>query len=230
MYKNSTIELKNRSEFRWQAKATLWKLCVWPPSSLAVVEVRDEASRRVEWVALNYHNGKTIWSVASGSEGWWRHLSFLTANEVVLRRFESSRNPDRAIYETWSLQEGTPMGAWPEAVVPPTANEVTLPTDYWEGSPEFDTVANYLRETHACTPTGKIEYAVKQDFLVISWYERAREALLQQLVVLHQGREQWRETVMTGGQGFGADSFFMAGDLLFTVKDKKELIVVSFFD
>lgn len=222
--------MKNRSEFRWQAQAALWKVCVWPPASLAVVEVRDEASRRVEWVALNYENGKTIWSVASGSEGWWRHLSFVTANEVVLRRFESSRNPDRVSYETWSLLRGTPVATSAQTIVPPTPNEVTLPTDYWQGSPEFDTVARYLRTMLACEPTGQIEYAAVHDRLAISWYEKDHEALSQYVAVWQPGRDLWRETLMSHGRGFGTDSFFLARNWLFTVKEKKELIVVSFSD
>ncbi len=222
--------MKNRSEFRWQARATLWKVCVWPPASLAVVEVRDETSRRVEWIALNYQNGKTIWSVAAGSEGWWRHLSFVTANEVVLRRFESARNPDRVTYETWSLGQGTPTTTSAQTIVPPNLNEVTLPTDYWQGSVEFDTVARYLRAALGCEPTGPIEYAAHHDCLAVSWYEKDNENLRQHVAVWKQGHEPWRETLMNQGHGVGTDSFFMAGNIFFTVKDKKELIVVSFLD
>ena len=75
---------------------------------ILVVEGRDEVLRAVHWVALDYAKREKLWSTQPDKKEWWRHLDDVTSNLVVLRKFESTLNPDQTYH--WMRASGLLRG------------------------------------------------------------------------------------------------------------------------
>jgi hypothetical protein len=230
LYKNSTIELKNRLVWRWQADATIWSMRVAPVTPILVVEVRDEILRGVHWVALDYAKKEKLWSTQPDKKEWWRHLDDVTKNRVVLRKFESTLNPDQTSQEYLSLDAGVRTSSGDHDFASHPRKLITLPDRYEEGSSEFIMVAEFLKRETGILATMMIEYLEIGEIIAIACYEKSADGFSLQLVMVKQGVIEVQQELLMLCKGIGSDVFFVADDLLFTISERKELLVYSIKD
>jgi hypothetical protein len=230
LYKNSTIELKNRLVWRWQADATIWSMRIAPVNPILVVEGRDEILRAVHWVALDYAKREKLWSTQPDKKEWWRHLDDVTSNLVLLRKFESTLNPDQTSEEYLSLDAGVRTSAGDHNVASHPRKLITLPERYEEGSSAFIMVAEFLKRETGILATMMIEYLETEGIIAIACYEKRTDGFALQLVMVKQGVIEIQQELLMLCKGMGSDAFFVADELLFTIRERKELLVYSIKD
>jgi hypothetical protein len=99
------------------------------------------------------------------------------------------------------------------------------PFQYQEGTDYYDTVSTFLLNNFAIQPEGTVEYQEYDDLILISYYMREKDSLLNHLVVLNEnGQVLLHEKIGEQLKGLGLDTFFILSGCLFFVRNKRELL------
>jgi len=115
-----------------------------------------------------------------------------------------------------------------------TANEKAgpiRPVGYFEGTPYFESVKEFVQKRTDYHPTKGIEYLEWKDWIMVSMYIEESGSLANYLLVFGTDGEVLLE-VKLGEKlpGLGTDTFFMLSGCLFLVKNKTELVAYTFYD
>lgn len=128
------------------------------------------------------------------------------------------------------LQTGIPQQQAAEAVAqynPVRYSQAVYPSLYREGEAYFDQVRQFLEAQHMAGATQAIEYAETATALVMSYYVRAADNTLQNMLAVFdaEGKLRLKEQLAGGLSGIGSDTFFIFMDGLYFVRDRAILEV-----
>lgn len=215
---------KPRHHFSIQLSSGVWNTLVAPGKKWLILEQRNEVNREVTITAFDFENKKIVWRNASLPEPWWINLVSVSHHCVVLKIFENTANPDITSFLSLSLEDGGIVDRQPESEAEYT-NEVQQPFQYVAGEPEFKTVEIFLKTRLNIIPLLGAEYLESHNFIFVSCYFGSPGAFTNLLGCFNKAGELlWKDEIGTNLKGIGVNTFFIAYDYLFFVKNKTELV------
>jgi hypothetical protein len=215
---------KPRHHFSMQLNFGVWNIIVAPGKKWLIIEQRDEVKREVTILAVDYENKRIVWQNASLPEPWWINLMSVSPNSVSLKIFENTANPDRTSFLSLSLEDGKIIDRQAESEGEYT-NQVQQPFQYIAGEPEFKTVEIFLKTRLNIIPLLGAEYLESHNFIFVSWYFGNPGIFTNTLGCFNKAGELlWQDEIGTNLKGIGINTFFIAHDYLFFVKNKTELV------
>ncbi|GEM_PF-1197043 len=215
---------KPRGTVSLHLQATIWNVLPVPEKPWVVIEERNDETRQVSFLAYDYNEKKIIWRSSLQSEPWWINLVQVTLDFVFLKTFENTSNPDKTKWHALSLKDGKPLETVPEINSDHT-NEVIQPFQYLEGEEDFNTVKFFVEKKLLVHPVFGIEYVEYADFIFISYYLGGSGMFANRLACFTKaGNLSWQDEIGMNLKGIGLNTFFLASDHLFFVKNKTELV------
>lgn len=215
---------KPRHHFSLQLASSVWNALVVPGKRWLILEERNEVRREVTITAIDFENKKIVWQNDSLPEPWWINLLSVSPRHVTLKIFENTANPDITRIVSLSLEDGKMLDGQIENEAGYT-NEVQQPFQYVAGEPEFKTVKDFLKTRLNIIPLLGAEYLEAIHFIFISYYFGNPGAFTNALACFTKAGELlWNEEIGTNLKGIGINTFFIAYDFLFFVKNKSELV------
>jgi len=213
---------KPRHHFSIQLNAAVWNVLPVPGRPWVVVEARDESKRKVSFSAIDYLKKETIWRNDSLPELWWINLVRVTPEQVLLKIFENTSNPDVTRWLALSVAEGTLVD---QVIESEHTNYLIQPFQYLAGEYDFETVKQFLEGRTQKHPLLGAEYLEHARFIFISFYFGNPGAYSNELACFTKaGNLLWQEEIGTNLKGIGVNTFFVVSDYLFFVKNKSELV------
>lgn len=215
---------KPRVRFSQKLDAPPWNVLPVPGKPWVVVEERNDNTRQVSFAAIDYKNEKVIWRTSSPTESWWINLVRVTTEQVQLKIFENTSNPDKTYWQVLELESGTIIHEEPKIETEYT-NEVIHPFQYLAGEADFETIKIFLRERLNVHPIVGVEYVEHSEFVFISYYFGDPGKFNNVLACFKRsGDLLWQEEIGTNLKGIGVNTFFLVANQLFFVKNKTELV------
>jgi hypothetical protein len=215
---------KPRVRFSLKLDAPLWNVLPVPGKPWVVVEERNDNTRQVSIAAINYENEKVVWKTSSPTEAWWINLVRVTSEQVQLKIFENTSNPDKTYWQVLALKSGAVINVEPKLETEYT-NEVIHPFQYLAGESDFETVKIFLIERMNALPVLGVEYVEHSEFVFISYYFGDQGKFNNVLACFKStGDLLWQEEIGTNLKGIGVNTFFLVANQLFFVKNKTELV------
>jgi len=86
----SSLELN----FSYSFPGTIWRMVALPDEKILLLEVRDEASRQVNFSALHYSLKTFLWKDFQLDESWWSGLLAAYKSVFLLQNYTNQENPD----------------------------------------------------------------------------------------------------------------------------------------
>lgn len=213
---------KPRHHFSIQLSAAVWNVRPVPGRPWVVVEARDESKRKVSFSAIDYLKKETIWRNDSLPELWWINLVRVTPEQVLLKIFENTSNPDVTRWLALSVADGTLLH---QVIESEHTNYLIQPFQYLAGEHDFETVKKFLEGRTQKHPLLGAEYLEHAGFIFISFYFGNSGAFSNELACFTKtGNLLWQEEIGTNLKGIGVNTFFVVSDYLFFVKNKSELV------
>jgi hypothetical protein len=204
--------------------APVWNILPVAKKSLLVLELRNELTRTVSFSAFDIQTQQFIWRDAVLKEKWWITLAGVNSEFILLRLFESSDNPDKTSYQQITLLEGKPVDI-PVRAETTLTDEAIRPVQYLEGETEFEVVRNFIHNNLKYEIKLGAEYLTYGDYIFISYYKGNPAAFVNSICVFTlDGKFILEEEIGTKLKGIGWNTFFIASDCLFFVKNKMELV------
>jgi len=209
---------------------TIWKLVAVPAKPVLVLELRDEATRGLEFSALDYEANQFLWEGVKLTESWWVSLFDADESKVYCRKFQNTDNPDEVVWMAMEVTSGNEYtGAAGE--IPASfqhASGIHVPSQYPQDQPYFNSVKEFLGVKLNLEPVKAIEYLEYEGNIMISFYTASGKEFENHLVVFDEAGEfRLHETLGTALPGLGLETFFVRDGYLIFVKDKHELVVYS---
>ena len=215
---------KPRSKFSLTLDATIWNVLPVPGKAWVIAEERNDSTRQVSFAAIDYKNGKLLWRSSSPTETWWINLVRVTNEQVQLKIFENTSNPDKTYWQVLSLENGAVIQEDPKIETEYT-NEVVHPFQYRVGEGDFETIKIFLNERLNVIPILGVEYVEFADLVFISYYFGNPGTFNNTLVCFKKtGELLWQEEIGTNLKGIGVNTFLLVANQLFFVKNKTELV------
>ncbi len=215
---------KPRGKFSITLEATLWNVLPVPGKSWVIAEVRNDNTRQVSFIAVDYKNETIVWRADSLAETWWINLVRVTSDQVQLKIFENTSNPDKTCWQVLALETGLITNEEPKIEAEHT-NEVIRPFQYLAGEDDFETIKNFLNERLKVLPILGIEYVEYAEVVLISYYFGRPGEFTNMLACFKRtGDLLWQEEIGTNLKGIGVNTFFLVANQLFFVKNKTELV------
>lgn len=215
---------KPRDKFSITLEATIWNVLPVPGKPWVVVEDRNDSTRQVSFAAIDYENEKVVWRTNSLTESWWINLAGVTTDQVHLKIFENTSNPDKTYWQVLALESGLVIQEEPKVETEHT-NEVIHPFQYLAGEEDFETIKTFLKKRLNVVPILGVEYVEYSDFVFISYYFGSPGAFNNTLACFKStGELLWQEEIGTNLKGIGVNTFFLVANQLFFVKNKTELV------
>lgn len=194
-----------------------------PGRSWVVMELRNEARRKVVVVMYNYDTHKVVWVAPNLPEAWWINLTDVSVDYVCLTQFESTDNPDRTGVIYLTTKDGSIVPP-PEIELVNHTNQSQFPFQYVMGEPEFETVKKFLSGFATNISMG-VEYLELTNHVLISYYEGVPGSYTNSLACFsRQGKLLWQEQIGMNLKGIGINTFFMVAERIFFVKNRSELV------
>jgi len=171
-------------------------------------------------IALDIFNGNVRWEIAEFSFFDWDDseiIGYVTRDELIQAKINiKSGSLTEAVWSAKAIE------------VEP---ELIRPIRYFEGTPHFDTVKEFIQKRTDYQPTKGIEYLEWKDWIMVSFYIEEGGNLANYLLALGKEGEVLLE-VKLGEKlpGLGTDTFFMLSGCLFLIKNKAELVAYTFYD
>jgi hypothetical protein len=205
--------------------APVWNLLPLAVRPVLVIEQRDERKRITSFSAFNFEKQIFLWRDVVVHEKWWVNLVGVTRDQVVLKVFESMENPDKTSLLFLSVEEGKVVDHSLQQNDWLHTNDSRQPFQYLDGEPDFETVKNFLKTKMEITPRLGAEYLQYADRIIISYYAGDPAAFVNYLVIFNSlGECFYHEEIGTNLKGIGTNTFFIASDHLFFVKNRTELV------
>jgi hypothetical protein len=122
-----------------------------------------------------------------------------------------------------SFTSGEPLSA--REVLPLVRNfSVLTPLQYNENSGHFQTMKFFLESKAGLSPVYMVEYLEYRQFVIMSTYADTKGLANFLIVFDSDGNLILKETLGENLKGIGLDTFFIANDRLFFVRNKSELV------
>lgn len=195
-----------------------------PDRPWVVIELRDETRRKVVVMMYNYHSNEVVWIANTLPEIWCINLTGVSPDYVWLTHFETTDNPDRTRVIYLSTNDG-------KVVAPPETGEIIhtnqthFPFQYVMGEPEFESVKKFLAGLAVENVSLGVEYMELTHHILISYYSGVSGNYINSLACFsRQGKLLWQEQIGMNLKGIGLNTFFMAAERIFFVKNKSELV------
>jgi Domain of unknown function (DUF4905) len=203
----------------------VWNLLPFAGKPLIVIEQRDEQKRVASFSAFDFENQRFLWRDVVLPEKWWLNLAGVTHDQVVLKVFESTENPDKTSFLFLSIQDGKVIDPKGKQNNVSYTNDTVQPFQYLDGEADFETVKNFLKAKLESTPKLGVEYREYANHIIISYYTGDPAAFANQLAIFNlQGECLYKEEIGTNLKGIGINTFFIASGYLFFVKNRTELV------
>lgn len=157
---------KPRGRFSITLEATIWNVLPVPGRPWVIVEERNENARLVSVSAINYENETLVWKTNSLAETWWINLVRVTPDQVHLKIFENTSNPDKTYWQILAMESGEDIQETPKIETKHT-NEAIYPFQYLAGEADFETIKTFLTRQLNVLPILGVEYTEYVDFVFI---------------------------------------------------------------
>lgn len=212
---------KTRVVYHTPPGCVIWNLIPVPQASCVVIEERNESTRKVSVACIEF-SGKVVWRTTHLPETWWININRVTLNQVVLRVFQTTTNPDVVSEMVLNVHNGALISAQPE---PEYTNTVLRPFVYVQGEGEFNTVQKFVLQKEKHMIFIGAEYLEAGDFVFIAYYKGEPARFTNVLACFgRNGTPVWSEEIGTNLKGMGIGTFFIVSNTLFFVKNKTELV------
>jgi len=203
----------------------VWNLMPFAGKSLIVIEQRDELRRVVSFSTFDYENQRFLWRDVVLPEKWWVNLAGVTHDQVVLKVFESTENPDKTSFLFLSIQDGKVVDQKGKHNDWSYTNDTVQPFQYLDGEADFETVKNFLKTKLEITPRLGVEYREYANLIIISYYMGDPAAFANQVAIFNlRGECLYKEEIGTNLKGIGINTFFIVSGHLIFVKNRTELV------
>ncbi len=205
--------------------APVWNLLPVAGKSLVAIEQRDDLKRVASFSLFDFANQTFLWRDVVLSEKWWVNLTGVTEDYVVLKVFESSENPDQTSLRFLAVANGKVTDLRADQLEWSHTNDAWHPFQYIDGEPDFETVREFLKKKIEKVIRLGVEYLEYGARMIISYYTGDPAAYINRLAIFNlQGECLYDQEIGMNLKGIGINTFFIASDYLFFVKNRSELV------
>ncbi len=216
---------KNPHLYSLSFNALVWNLFPVPGRHWLVAELRQEEKRVVTFAVLDYQKQQICWERSCPEESWWLNLADLSADQVQMKIFENTENPDTTRWAALSLETGDPVPYELKPYQSMDTNSVVHPFQYLAGEAYFDLVKNFLETRLPIKILLGVEYLETVNNILISYYTGAPGAFSNHLACFDKaGQLCWEDKIGTNLKGIGVNTFFLVSDYGFFVKNRTEVV------
>ncbi|MBX9851603.1 MAG: DUF4905 domain-containing protein [Cytophagaceae bacterium] len=210
-------------------KKTLWQCVTLPEKwwvSITAFEkgmilahgYKDPQNPEPKGIYALDENGKLLWEnqqynfVASDDD-------FLVVADITEENKYKRLNP----------KTGKEMGVFDEPVKIFRPRNPTIHSNHYSAENiYFSRLSSFILTFTGKTAEASVEYLEHKEKIIISFYAKESEKLVNYLLVINQeGTEEFKEVINEDGKGIALESFFVFNDLLIFIKNKKELVIIE---
>lgn len=181
------------------------------------------------------HQGIIVFDIQSGKYLWQNEtLTFFALEEKYLLAYDPSL-PERT-YLKLDPANGNFLGELSEDELVKQFTQsgeetsfILNSTHYPEENKHLEKISAFIEAFAGKTASGGVDYLEYNQQIIVSFYVKEGEKLVNYLLVVSgEGEILLQEQMGTGIKGIGLDTFFLYKDLLIYVKNKKELVIFGF--
>lgn len=148
------------------------------------------------------------------------YLEELTANGALVSILEHGQKR----YQLLDIESGNLVKEITDSneVTYQEPQNMTFPIQYEQGSPYFDTVAQFLKQKLDVVASKQIDYCEFGDKIIISYTTDNQRFLL---ILNSAGEMLFHQSILQESQGLGMESFFIKADYLICVAERQHLLI-----
>lgn len=213
--------------FNRKFKGKVWKMLPNSSGKYLAIEVRNEAKHQVCFFILNIENRIWLWQDVVFEEQWWINLKTFNSDQLQFVYYEDGSSPEQKQLLTIDIHTKEVIeGGDAEKEVVQVSKTIFPPLHYLETNPYFNTVSAFFRETLSLSPVKAVDYLETQGLIVISYYIWKSNDLANFLLIMDKnGSIKIHELLADQLTTIGIDTFFVIQSSLFTIRQKKELLI-----
>lgn len=190
--------------------------------SQLILDVRDVEKQLVSYFQLNLDSLKRN-KLPLENAGWWSNLIAADTEWLYLKKYIDRNDPNSQINVRVPInsQNGN---QWEEVEQVPTFNnQITYPSLYENGTEYHKMVSSFLGLELPLS----CEYLEWNDKIIISYYLRSGNAFDRFLLLLDNGKKEWKLHQDQKMKGFSPESFFVFNNELIFIKDLNEVCIYT---
>ena len=205
----------------------VWKTLSNTSGKYLAIEVRDEFKHQVSFFILNIDELVWLWENVTFEEQWWINLQVFDENQLQFIYYEDGNSPEQK--QQLIIDIHTKQVLDSNNIIKKTreSSEIITPSlHYLESSNYFKTVSEFLKQKLNISPVKGVDYLENQGLVVISYYIWQSDHLANFLLLMDQkGSVKTHILLANKLASIGIDTFFVIRSLLFTVRQKEELLI-----
>ena len=184
---------------------------------------------------IQFPEHKGIWALSEKGKLLWveKELSFLGGAAGSLYAYKKGEGDAKHFYllnsGTGKVQKEVEAEEALQALANPDVNtHVHNPAHYKADNQYFPKLAAFIQQITMFKAAIAVDYLEYKNKIIISFYTVDNEKLNSRLLLIsEEGIKETEELTGTELSGIGIDTFFVSRDILFFVKNKKELVLYS---
>lgn len=201
-----------------QLEGTIFGSLLSSDSSL-ILDVRNTEKQTINYFQLDIDTHKLEKLSVANSE-WWTKLISIDSSALYLTKYVDRNDPNAQVYLKAFLAGGE-LSEVQE--IPDSSIDVSYPLVYELGTEHHKTVSDFLGLELPLS----CEYFEWEQKIIISYYLRSGSEFDRFLLVLDNGKKEWKLHQDRKMKGFSPGAFFVHHDQLIFFKDLNEVCIYT---
>ncbi len=206
----------------------IWKTEISPDGGKMAFEIRDQQAHQAHFWVLDTHN--FTWMLERyllPEEEWWCGLSHIDCHALYVHVFDNQDNPDEKTLYQLAFQSNELKTVEPEILSGSLIHEgIQFPVFYGHDVDHFAEFREFIQRELNVDPQLGCDYMEYGNNIIISYYIRSTKGFECWMAVIdHHGSVILQETLEKSLTGVIGKPYFIVGDNLFFIKNKREICV-----
>jgi hypothetical protein len=191
-------------------------------NSQMILDVRDTEKQIVSYYQLSLDSLKLDKLLVTDTS-WWSKLMDVDAEWLYVKKYMDRNDPNSQINSRISLKSGNGDKSEEIMDLPSNDRQLTYPSLYENGTEYHKMVSDFLG---LALPLS-CEYVEWNDKIIISYYLRSDDAFDRFLLLLDNGKKEWKLHQDQKMKGFSPEAFFIHDNELIFIKDLNEVCIYT---
>jgi hypothetical protein len=191
-------------------------------NSQIILDVRDTEKQIVSYFQLSLDSLK-LDKLPVTDTSWWSKLMDADEEWLYVKKYTDRNDPNSQINSRIPLKSGNGDKSEEIMDLPSNNRQLTYPSLYENGTEYHKMVSDFLG---LALPLS-CEYLEWNDKIIISYYLRSDDAFDRFLLLLDNGKKEWKLHQDQKMKGFSPEAFFIHDNELIFIKDLNEVCIYT---
>lgn len=192
------------------------------PSNQLILDIRDIEKQSTSYFELDLSSLRAEQLHVSNTD-WWTKLVSADSEWLYLLKYKDRNDPNSQVNLKISLKSKNNDPTEVERI-PSIVSQVVYPFLYESGTEYHKMVSDFLGLELPLS----CEYLEWNDKIIISYYLRSDNEFDRYLLLLDNGKKEWKLHQDHKMKGFSSESFFIHNDQLIFFKELNEVCIYNF--